>query len=815
MGIDGKCKNNLYNNKMDIKQKNKRNIPSQYIKISKKGLNNNEMNKIGNYDINNKIIFKYIYIKNIIRNIISFNLIKLQHYIFISFFIIINLIFPIYTAKNNTITIIIKGTGRQRIFNSQFKDIPNSILFQNQNISIDNNNEININGSETSNTIILIWVSQSINCMNMFNGLTNIIKVDLSEFYPSYCTNMRNMFTGAINLLIINMTNFDTSNCNDMNSMFSNCYSLVSLNLSSFNTSQVENMESMFFNCSSLISLNISNFDTSKVTNMFYLFGECRSLNTLNINNLNTTVVTNMNRMFKGCSSLFSLDLNHFDTRKVTIMSSMFDGCYSLSKLEISNFITSEVTNMANMFSKCLSLTSLDVSKFDISNANNTKNMFTNCIFLTSIDVSNFNTSQVTNMNKMFDSCYSISTINVSNFNTQSVTDIGKMFSRCESLISIDLSNFNTNSLTNLEQIFFNCYSLRTINLNNFNTTLVTNMEKMFYNCSSLTSLDLSSFNTLNVVNMQSMFEGCINLEYINFIKYEENSNLNITNIFSYTGDFVYCINVEKNVKILSELNQKKFIIYDCDSNWLEKKNNLLEEKKNDPNTLYDQCIYKSIKNMSEKFFISNGNSNINIYSYEINSFSDKIKNIYQVTYILFSQKDIDFLYEYFDLDKEKEKVYILMTDFPSNDPRTATSDYDYITLSENGTKLNLSNINVDIYVNVSVPIRNLDLANYNYAQYYQNLGYDIYNSNSDFYNDFCSPAFYKDNDIILKDRQKEIFPNNVTLCKDNCIYKSVNIEEKRITCECNLNINSDNIHGNKKYFLNEKDENGNFLLIY
>ena len=40
-------------------------------------------------------------------------------------------------------------------------------------------------------------------------------------------------------------------------------------------------------------------------------------------------------------------------------------------------------------------------------------------------------------------------------------------------------------------------------------------------------------------------------------------------------------------------------------------------------------------------------------------------------------------------------------------------------------------------------------------------IGYDIYNSNSDFYNDFCSPAFYKDNDIILKDRQKDFIDNN------------------------------------------------------
>ena len=741
----------------------------------------------------------------------------MQYYMLINIFILIYLLFPISTSTiSKIITIKIKGTGRQQIFNSEFSNsnIPN-VYFHGELMTMTDNYEIDITGTEIENEITLIWDSENINCKDMFNGLTNIIEVDLSNFYPSYCSTMRNMFNGMINLININMNDFDTSNCNDMNHMFSNCISLKSLDFSSFDTSKVTNMESMFLNCSSLTSLNISNFDTSRVSNMINLFGECSSLSLLYINNLKTNEITSMNKMFKGCSSLISLNLNHFDTIKVTTMSSLFEGCSSLVKLEINNFGTSEVTNMANMFSKCENLTSLDVSNFDTSKVNNMKNMFTNCRLLTSIDVSNFNTSQVTNMNKMFDSCNSLLTINLTNFNTQSVTDIGKMFSGCKSLVSIDLSNFNTASLTIIDQIFSNCQSLKSINLNNFNTTSVTNMEKMFYNCISLTSLDLSSFNTLNVINMKSMFENCINLEYINILNYEENANLDITNIFSYTGDFVYCVNVETNVKILSELNQKICITYDCDSNWLENKNILLEAKKNDLSILNDQCIYKTVKIMSEDFYISNGKSNTTIYSYEIDSTSDEIKNKYtNITYIEFSQKDIDYIYQYFGLDQEKDKLYILMADMLSNDSRKSTSDYDFIIVLENGTQLNLSNINIDIYFDVSVPIRDLDLANFNYAQYYQNLGYDIYNSSSEFYNDICSPASYGDDDLILKDRQTDIYPNNVTFCNDNCVYKSVNIEEQRIICECNLNTNSSNEDENSEDFLNEED-NGNYFSYF
>ena len=82
-------------------------------------------------------------------------------------------------------------------------------------------------------------------------------------------------------------------------------------------------------------------------------------------------------------------------------------------------------------------------------------------------------------------------------------------------------------------------------------------------------------------------------------------------------------------------------------------------------------------------------------------------------------------------------------------------------------------------------------LANFDYSIEFNKQGYDIYDKKSNFYNDICSPAYLGQNDITLTDRKKDIFPNNVTLCKDNCEYKSINIEEKRIICECNLNINN------------------------
>ena len=272
--------NTLYNKDIEINSLYNRNNINKYRNNRNNSFNDKKIYKIG---INEIILLKFWnkffkYILNMFKC-----LTKMQYFTFINIYIIIRLILSVSTAiTSNAITIKIKGSGRQQIFNLEFSRPPTTIYFQDQELII-NNNEIDIPGTESENEIILVWESQITNCMNMFKDLINIIEVDLSNFSPSYCLSMRNMFTKDINLISINMNNFDTSNCNDMNNMFSSCISLESLDLSNFDTTQVTNMDSMFFNCSSLITLVLSNFNTSLVTTMYNMFGNCVSLSSLNI----------------------------------------------------------------------------------------------------------------------------------------------------------------------------------------------------------------------------------------------------------------------------------------------------------------------------------------------------------------------------------------------------------------------------------------------------------------------------------------------------------------------------------------------------
>jgi hypothetical protein len=212
---------------------------------------------------------------------------------------------------------------------------------------------------------------------------------------------------------------------------------------------------------------------------------------------------------------------------------------------------------------------------------------------------------------------------------------------------------------------------------------------------------------------------------------------------------------------------------------------------------------------MINNFFYSNNIPGISMYSYDIDSTEELKKTNTNLTFIEFSYEQKRELLKKFGFD-ENEKLYVFISDSPSDILRTATSEYNYVLLLENGTQLNLSNLKDDIYISVSVPIRDLDLANFDFAKEFSNNGYDIYDKTSDFYNDVCSPASTNDNDIVLKDRKKDIYPNNVTLCKNNCIYKEINLEEQRIICDCNINTNKINETSNENNDFLEENEDTN-----
>ena len=210
-----------------------------------------------------------------------------------------------YLFGINQITLIIRGSGRASLFNSQ---TPSKIMINGYyEGSVSSSKDL----SFYENTIKLIY-NKVTSCQSMFQNCNKINEIDLSEFDSSELTgNLDYMFYGCSSLTSINFKNFKTSNINSMQYVFQGCEKLVSLDLSSFDTSKVKHFHYMFHNCNSLKHLDLSSFVGTSC--------EC------------------IHNMFNGCKSLTSLDLSNFDASKITLIYNTFQDCEKLEYVNLPN----------------------------------------------------------------------------------------------------------------------------------------------------------------------------------------------------------------------------------------------------------------------------------------------------------------------------------------------------------------------------------------------------------------------------------------------------------------------------------------------
>ena len=788
---------------------------------------------------------------------------------------------------NNEITMIIKGNGTQKILSdasifkdnniSSFNEIPsqiyiNGILQTNIDIIYDLNEEIN--------NITIRWNFLLTNCNLMFYGLSNIIKIDFSNFNSSQVTNMIYMFYGCSSLESLILTNFNTELVTNMSSMFNGCSSLESLDLSSFKLLKVIDLNNIFKGCTSLISLDLSNKYAPSVLYMVSLFERCNSLKLVNLSNFNAENSLFIDNIFYACMGLESIDLTNFKTTKVISMANLFFSCSSLKSLNLSSFDTSSVTNMGHMFYRCKSLENLNLNNFNTNSLKYIEYIFYGCSSLKSLDLSRFNTHLINNMKYMFYGCSQLTSLDLSNFDTSSVINMDYMFYYCKSLISLNLNNFNMSLVTNYDKMFESCkssmkYCIDENIISNQNISLIlSSYEKN--NCSNLCFVNSNKYiveknkcidycfndDTYKYEYKGLCFLSCPNKTYFNYNSMEcieeiplgyylNNSNLrtidrcdvkcNKCSLESMLNNL--CISCNTNysyyLKYNDSLNKNGFIncynqtpvnyyfdindfIYRpkinktniVNNNTIEEKINSILNNINDTNGVNHTDIINNVysNNYYNDIYFYYKSSNETIYSYEINSnINEMEKNYTNITFIALSEKAKNIIIKTFNLDKQKDNIYLIINDYQNNNTKTVTSAYDYKLILGNGTELDLNQINEDFYALISLPIRNLTLSNFNYSQYFYEQGYDIYNKNSSFYNDSCTPVHLYENDITLEDRKKDIYPNNAILCEENCNYKGVDLNNKKIICECNLNANKN--YTNMSFY-NNFWEDSNFFDI-
>ena len=81
----------------------------------------------------------------------------------------------------------------------------------------------------------------------------------------------------------------------------------------------------------------------------------------------------------------------------------------------------------------------------------------------------------------------------------------------------------------------------------------------------------------------------------------------------------------------------------------------------------------------------------------------------------------------------------------------------------------------------------------------YNNLkksGYDLFDINSAFYNDICTPYQSKEGtDVLLSDRVNYYYNNDDTSCQSNCKFSDYLIDSNYLKCECDFKNNEININ--------------------
>ena len=165
--------------------------------------------------------------------------------------------------------------------------------------------------------------------VNNTNTNTNLVVFDAS-FANARPTSCYAWFRHSKNLTqIAGIENLNTANVTNMREMFNGCSNLVKLDVTNFNTAKVTTMLGMFYDCSNLTELDVTHFNTAKVTTMFGMFGGCSNLAELDVTHFNTANVTNMVDMFYACKSLTTI----YVSDKFVInneSSDLFSGCIKL-----------------------------------------------------------------------------------------------------------------------------------------------------------------------------------------------------------------------------------------------------------------------------------------------------------------------------------------------------------------------------------------------------------------------------------------------------------------------------------------------------
>ena len=221
------------------------------------------------------------------------------------------------------------------------------------------------------------------------------------------------------------------------------------------------------------------------------------------------------------------------------------------------------------------------------------------------------------------------------------------------------------------------------------------------------------------------------NISYENYYEINLNQILDINEVYNKKDKDIIRNELIKNILNSSALN-------------------LIEEKKIDLLIKYNNIIYQFTSTYNQKNNIYENNSIVHIDECE-----NKLKGFYNIS--------------------ENESLIIFLNDIYEEGFLIPIIEYEVYDL-------NKRNLNLSICKDMKISILHPFLL--------EDKNLFKYNSSSEYYNDICYVyTSDKKTDIIIEDRRDEFTNNNLSLCEEQCEYKGINIQTKKIECDCLIKL--------------------------
>ena len=162
-----------------------------------------------------------------------------------------------------------------------------------------------------------------------------------------------------------------------------------------------------------------------------------------------------------------------------------------------------------------------------------------------------------------------------------------------------------------------------------------------------------------------------------------------------------------------------------------------------------------------------------------------------------------DILKENYHINKNE---YLTIVVFENKEEKNDVNTLNF-TVLYNNILLNLSLCD-GISIKTSSPLT-LSKEDSSKLLYLKQNGYDILDSNDEFYNDGCSLFTSENGTDVILERRKSDYYLNLSLCEENCKYDGINSETMKVSCDCEFNSTKEELN----YIKNELSDS--FLNVF